>query len=446
MQATEGCGMNGRYAAMVILVGGIAAAPAAGQPALPPAIKPDPIEFLLPPEAPSASESRSAVQPIPPVSETNDLPPLITPKTTTPVKPNIEKSSNAARLSLPKDVVPVSAKTVEGVQRAQKPSENSVKGDELFSYLSDTPSLERSKTTKQRESEFGGRFTDSIEDALDPEAMKGRIRSDHAFDCIVSPITNPFLFEDPRSLTEIRPIFIYQKIPSPQPNFGGGEMWFFGGQGRIAIGERFSITMNKLGAFQVNSKNPVYGENTGLSEFWFGPKYTFIRDVDKGRILAAGAQFQLPVGSGDVFQNTGSLSIVPYLSYSQRFLQTKFGGFNLMASGGYSFSTNDERSEYYYLSGHLAFDIGNAHRFYPIFEMNWLQYTSNGNSRFLKGEGRDLINFGSLGKGSGLLTGAFGGRVKLSRNTELGVAYEIPFSGNKDFFDSRFTVDFIWRY
>src|SRR5205085_9724483 len=38
--------------------------------------------------------------------------------------------------------------------------------------------------------------------------------SDHCLDTFSSPVTNPFLFEDPRSLTELRPIFIWQKIPS----------------------------------------------------------------------------------------------------------------------------------------------------------------------------------------------------------------------------------------
>jgi outer membrane autotransporter protein len=117
-----------------------------------------------------------------------------------------------------------------------------------------------------------------------------------------------------------------------------------------------------------------------------------------------------------------------------------------MVSTGYSFSTDSQRSDYFYLSTHLSFDVGNAHRFYPVFEMNWFHYTTDGSARFISGEGRDLINFGSLAKGSSMVTGAVGGRVKLTRNTELGAAYEMPMIGNEDFFDYRFTVDFIWRY
>ena len=37
--------------------------------------------------------------------------------------------------------------------------------------------------------------------------------SDHCFDRFISPISNPFFFEDPRSLTEVRGIFIDNSLP-----------------------------------------------------------------------------------------------------------------------------------------------------------------------------------------------------------------------------------------
>ena len=38
-------------------------------------------------------------------------------------------------------------------------------------------------------------------------------------EALISPVTNPFYFEDPRSLTEIKPLFLIQKAPSEH---GGG--------------------------------------------------------------------------------------------------------------------------------------------------------------------------------------------------------------------------------
>jgi hypothetical protein len=402
--------MRGRVAALALAVGWVAVAPAAAQP-------PDPAALLLPPVAPSTSNS--------------------TPAPIRPADPPAPRDRPAARLRPLKDITPASAQVVEEVRRTDRDAVRPASGDGLFD---NSP---RTDPGRERESDKWG---DKVKDAVGPEARQGWFHSDRAFDCVVSPLTNPFLFEDPRALTEIRPLMIYQKIPSGQPNFGGGDIWYLGTQARLSFGDRFSLTLNKIGGIAVDANNPAYGKHFGFAELWLGPKVTIIRDPEYATLLAAGAQFQIPIGSGEVYQDTGSLSIVPYVSFSQRFLASRLGTFNAMASTGYSFSTNGERSDYFYLSGHLSFDVGNYHRFYPILEANWFQYTTNGSSRFIAGEGRDVINFGSVAKGSSLVTGAIGGRVKLTRSTELGAAFELPIMGNRDFFQYRFTVDFIWRY
>lgn len=276
----------------------------------------------------------------------------------------------------------------------------------------------------------------------------GWFRSDHMFDGFASPVTNPFLFEDPRSLTELRPIFIYQKIPSSQRDFLGGNITFFGTQGRVAFTDRWSLVFSKLGGISLNPNDQSsFGSDVGFAELWLGPKYTFYRGEETCSVAAAGLQFQLPIGSQDAFQNTGNLSLVPYVSYAQSFLRDfQYGSFNLMASTGYSFSTNRARTDYYYLSGHLDFDVANLHRFYPLMELNWILNTTNGQSVPIGSEGRDLINFGSQAQGKGLLTGAFGGRVKISEHAQLGGAFEFPLAGPRDLFRYRFTLDFILRY
>jgi len=408
--------MRGRVAAL-LLVGAFASS-ASAQPAAPPPLRSaEPVGFLLPPLSPSES--------------TPDLPRS---RGTTPDLP----PPPAAKFSFSKDVTTVSADRVEESRRAERTPTRSSRSEDVF------PDRRRPRVEPERTSDA---FGDRIRDIFDRDKPRRWLQSDHCFDQYISPVTNPFLFEDPRAVTELRPIFIYQKIPSPQPNFQGGNIWFAGVQARIALTERFSITMSKLGVTGVNSSgNSLFGDNTGLAEIWFGPKYTFIRDEEFGTLLAGGVQFQVPIGSAKVYQDTGSLSVVPYVSFAQPFFKTQLGGFNFMGSAGYSFSTNRERSDYFYASGHLDFDIGNAHRFYPLVELNWFQYTTDGRARFIAGEGRDLINFGSLGKGSSLLTAAIGGRMKVGKNTEIGAAYEFPFVGNRDFFRHRFTVDFVWRY
>jgi hypothetical protein len=273
-------------------------------------------------------------------------------------------------------------------------------------------------------------------------------RSDHAFDGFISPVTNPFLFEDPRSLTEVRPIFIYQKIPGGQLDFKGGGISYFGVQGRVAFTDRLSFVINKLGGIWVNpGSDSIIPNQSGFAELWFGPKYTFIRNENCGSLMAGGLQFQVPVGSQSGFQSNGTLSLVPYVSAAQNlFRDFTAGSFNVMGTTGYSFSTTSARSDYWYLSGHIDMDVLNRHRFYPLIEMNYFLVSKNGNTTNIGAEGRDLINFGGQAAGKGMLTTAFGARYKIIENAQIGGAFELPIAGPHDLFQYRFTLDFILRY
>ena len=273
-------------------------------------------------------------------------------------------------------------------------------------------------------------------------------RSDHLFDGFISPVTNPFLFEDPRALTEVRPIFIYQRIPGGQADFLGGNTSFFGTQLRVAITDRWSVVFNKLGGLWLNpnSASPIKGDG-GFAELWVGPKYTFIRNDEAGRVMAGGLTFQLPVGSKSVYQDTGKLSVVPYVSYAESFGKDwKFGGINVMGSTGYSLSTNKARSDYFYASGHVDWDLGNYHRIYPLAELNYTLYTTNGSNPNFGSEGRDLINFGGQARGHGMMSAAFGARGKITESAQMGAAFEVPIAGNRDLFRYRFTIDFVLKY
>ena len=423
-----------RWVLSMAILGAIAAAiPAQERPVL------DAAALLLPPSAPT----RTSVE--------SDLPP------------------RAATMRLRTDaptVSPVSHEQIEsGRREARRPAERDLSGEELFDYLAavrkERRETGRSRRTsdddavRKREPKYDSPAADSLDDWYFGKRVHdlfGKPRegwffcSDHEFESMISPVTNPFLFEDPRALTEVRPIFLYQQVPNSQPNYQGGDIWFAGVQGRVAFTERLSLTINKLGVVGTNPKSSLLPGGTGLSELWFGPKYTFYRDDQAGRIAAAGVQFQVPLGNAKVAQDTGDLTIVPYASFGQTFLKSRIGTFNALAGTGYAFSINTKRSDYYYASGHVSLDVLDKQKFFPLAELNWFQYTTDGTTRFLKGEGTDVVNFGSLAKSSGLLTGAVGARYRFTRHIEVGAAYEFPLSGNRDFFKNRVTVDLILRY
>jgi len=312
-----------------------------------------------------------------------------------------------------------------------------------------------------RTSGSGGTFWEQGRDAIVgiPDAVgdmfkggggHGFLESDHCFDCFCSPVSNPFFMRDPRSLTEIKPLLIYQHMPGSNNPFAGGDIWFYGVQGSVAINERWSIDVPKLGFISLHPHTNSLGISnaTGFAEFMLGPKFTFIRNENSQTLLAAGVNFDLAIGGGNVFQDTGTLSLVPYLSFAQGFGRSSWGRFNFMNTTGYSAATDNDRTDFFFSSFHLDYNVANLNKIFPLIELNWFHYTTNGSSpTFFGFEGRDLINFGSGGvAGHNDLSLALGARYKFTESFQVGFALEFPLLNRHDLMDYRLGLDLIFRW
>jgi hypothetical protein len=279
------------------------------------------------------------------------------------------------------------------------------------------------------------------------------LQSDHEFDYFASPVSLPFYFEDPRALTEVRPIFLYSSAPSGNPIFRGGNSEFFGLQGRLAVTERLSFVINELGVVSLNPNNPVppFSRDTGFAEFHIGPKYTFLRNTCTRSVAAVGLDFQIPTGSGRVFQDTGNLSLNPYVSYAQNFgrLPAGYGSFDFLMNLGYSVSVDNKRSDYFHSSFQFDYNVANLNKIYPFLVVNWLHYT-NGGHTFDPGfgfEGGDLANFGSRNVGArDYVSLGPGLRYKFSECIQTGIAAEWALTSQKEISEFRLTLDLIFRY
>jgi hypothetical protein len=292
--------------------------------------------------------------------------------------------------------------------------------------------------------------------AFQPGPNRSMFQSDCEFKNFSSPVTNPFYFEDPRALTEIRPLFIWQHTPSSNPAFGGGNNFVLAARGSVAFTPNISLVVSKFGWSFLNAENgspPAInqGNQNGFDEIHLGPKFTFIRSTTTNTVAAFGINFELGTGSARVLQDTGSLSIAPYFSIAQNFGRTQYGSFNFMNTDGYVFRADNIRSESFFASFHLDFDAGDTHRIYPLVEMNFRHYTRNGNARDLNFEGNDLANFGSRNvSGLNELTLAAGGRFVITNNIQVGIAGEFNVLGNssggRHLDQFRLTTDLIFRY
>jgi hypothetical protein len=237
-------------------------------------------------------------------------------------------------------------------------------------------------------------------------------------------------------------------MPSSHYYYGGGNIQFFGGQFRAALTERFSVVLHKFGGTSINppTGSPASG-GSGLAEIWLGPKFVFWRNPDTQTLASMGLQFQLPIGSAGAFQDTGTLGLVPYMSFGRRIAELDYGTVHLINVAGYHLGTDDNRSDYFYDTLHLDLDLGDNHRFYPVFELTWFHYTSNGLQRpGLFFEGRDLANIGATASGENYISIAPGFRYKFTDYLQFGVAAEFGVVGANDLNRFRLGVDLIWRY
>ncbi len=74
--------------------------------------------------------------------------------------------------------------------------------------------------------------------------------SERCFDDFISPMINFVFFEDPRTLSEIRPIFVHHSLPS---TLAGGSVQLYAMQFRIALTDRLSLIAVKDGFIVNNS-------------------------------------------------------------------------------------------------------------------------------------------------------------------------------------------------
>ena len=274
--------------------------------------------------------------------------------------------------------------------------------------------------------------------------------SDHRLDGLVSPVGNPFLAEDPRTLTEVRPVYIYQKIPGSNAQLGGGTFQQFALQGRIAITERWSFVVHKLGLSIVDpggSAAPGQKRESTFSEIWLGPKWNFYRNEQTQTAASVGLIIQLPFGGSGAYQDTGSLGLTPYVAYATTLGGGEYGTFSMMNTLGYSTGIKNDRSSFVYDSFQVDFDVRNRHFFHPIVGLNYYYYTSGGNERpTLNFEGADLANVGAPVGGRNYFTIDLGARVKFTEAFQVGGFAEFPLLGTRDLEQFRFGFDVILRY
>lgn len=254
---------------------------------------------------------------------------------------------------------------------------------------------------------------------------------------MISPITNPVNFEDPRHSTELRPIFVYHELDKDLAT-AGGNVQVYALQARFKLSDDFSIIATKDGWTNVKP-NAVVNDGEGFANVTAGAKYSFYRDDTT--ILTGGLKYEIPIGEHDVLQTEEGGAINPFFSAG-----TALCGFNIMAGTGMRQAIDDEYSSFWDTDLHVDYPIGN---FYPTVEVNLIHVYQDGNRLPIPDEGFDFFNFGSsLAAGENILTAGVGARYRFTDDLDGGIAYQFPLDSGEGThsIDWRVTTDLIWRF
>ena len=266
-------------------------------------------------------------------------------------------------------------------------------------------------------------------------------RSDRDFYRFVSPLSNPCLFEDPRTLTEMRWHFVNQWIPNDNPVFGGGTAQLLAVQLRFALTERLSVVAVKDGYLWLHPENAAAGDPQGWADLGGRLKYNMIRNPATQTLLSVGFTHEFPSGANRVFQGTGDGEWNLFYSAGQEF----FGVAHWVSGAGIRIPNDGRHSGMMWSSN--AFDVMLTERWYLLSQLNWFHWYENGGILPLGFEGNDLFNLGSNSvEGNDIVTASIGGRYKFGGYHEMGVAYEMPLTQRKDLVEGRLYVDLTLRF
>lgn len=272
--------------------------------------------------------------------------------------------------------------------------------------------------------------------------------SDHCFDDFISPMINFVYFEDPRSVSEIRPIFVNHWVPGTIGTGGavtaGGTVQLYALQFRARLTDRLSLIAVKDG-FIVDNTNGTLDTvlNDGFADVTAGLKYNLLSDSNSGTLLSTGFTYEIPIGSQSALQDVGDGEFHFFLTGGQRFLD---GDLHLLSSVGYRLPVdNDSQSTSIHWSNHIDYRV--TEKAYVFTELAWWHFVDDAGAGLPGIAGQDLFNLTATGvEGQSLVTQSVGMKFKPNANTEVGVAYEFPLSDFEDIISSRLMFDLILRF
>lgn len=266
----------------------------------------------------------------------------------------------------------------------------------------------------------------------------------------ITPVANPIYFEDPIIDSDVRPIFLEHYLPGVFRYNGGtvplgGDTQVYALQLRYALTPRLALIAPKDGYIQFRPDHTL-PHAYGWADLAAGLKYALIDDTQDQFILTPGFTFEIPWGNKNVFQGRGS-GLWNVFASSEK----GFGDFHVTGNLGFLIPDDfgQQTAEAHYS---LQLDYRINKYFTPFVVGNGYTILTSADHNNLAGvplttELYDLSDLGATGaSGRTQVELGAGFRSHLTKNLDLGFAYEFGATEPKGIFDQRLTTDLIFRF
>jgi hypothetical protein len=295
------------------------------------------------------------------------------------------------------------------------------------SLMLDSPTNGPVSTAPPTAVEQNGNFND--------DSSGGFLTSDRGFPNFIGWMSNPTRNIDPRSLTELYPIFTYAWTDPFRHVIPRGQISAYGAGINLALTERLCVGLTDGSPLWAHFNR----QRTGWANLGGFGQFTLIRDTDDQFLLTIGLSWEAPSGSKEVFNGTGPAYLAPYLT-----LGKEFGNFHVLATTGYYFPCEDSTvtTQTYFANFHFDYRLG---WFYPLVEFNgsWSNKTINFTPDFAPG----LIEIDRFDGTGGIFAVSPGfNAVLVQDKLEVGAVYSTPIWSRHDFNFNSMLVKMIIRF
>lgn len=243
---------------------------------------------------------------------------------------------------------------------------------------------------------------------------------DGGFNRYVPPVTMPTLNETPFITSEVKPIYIYHKIPDGFLT-GGGTVNAVAVQARLAITERLAFIATTDGWADLDFEAGL-PDTDGFLDIAAGLKYAIVSDPAMGQIVTVGARYTAPIGNVDTAGIDLTGGGAGYLDAFVTGAKLYDNGTQIQGSLGVQWGIDDENWSYIHAHGHFDHEI--LPGFSPLVEINAILPIDGGDR--IPGAnltGADVFDIGASNPDP-ILTLAVGARYRPMDNVILGAAIE----------------------